>query len=205
MPTAVLRRVSSALYNAVHDLRFGRPLSGEIETRFEHVGAKDTANSDYRALDRIFTDRIGPDDVLVDVGCGKGRVINWWLSKGLGNPIIGIEIDPEIAAATRTRLRRYPNVSISTGNVLDCLPAEGTLFYLYNPFHAEVVDALARRLADERRTSGRPLRIIYNNCKYLSPFHDSDDWSVDLLDASITDPYDRVAVIDFVGATAGRT
>lgn len=200
MLSTFIQRASNAVYNAAHDLRFGRPLTGEIKTRYRNVGAKDTANSDYRALDRIFAGGVGPDDVLVDVGCGKGRVINWWLSQGYDNPIIGVEIDPAIATATRARLRRYGNVSIRTGNILDCLPVEGTLFYMYNPFHADVVKTFAQRLAAVGIQSGGPLRIVYNNCKYLSPFTNSVHWTVDLLDRRYTDPYDRVAVIDFLGS-----
>ena len=33
---------------------------------------------------------VNSDDVLVDVGCGKGRFFNWALSKGYKNKIIGI-------------------------------------------------------------------------------------------------------------------
>ena len=43
-------------------------------------------------LPKLFNERNGTaiksSDVLVDVGCGRGRVINWWLSLGLGNKIV---------------------------------------------------------------------------------------------------------------------
>ena len=197
--TPLLPRARSVLYNALLDLRFGAPLAGEVRTRYRDLGAKDTANSDYLALDRLFAGRIAPDDILVDIGCGKGRVLNWWLRR-YDNPIIGIELDPHIAAKTRARLRRYPNVTILTGNVLDCLPRHGTLFYMYNPFHAEIVQQLEQQLVNVAQGGAGSIRVLYNNCKYLSAFVNSPNWSVELLDTAITDPFDRVAYMEFVGA-----
>lgn len=193
-----LQRARRVLYNALIDVRFGPPLAGEIRTRYGHLGAKDTANSDYLALDRIFAGTIGPDDVLVDIGCGKGRVLNWWL-RHYDNQIIGIELDPDIAAKTRSRLARFTNVTVVTGDAVQCLPPEGTLYYMYNPFHAEIVSQLEARLVEAAQGGAGPIRIVYNNCKYLSAFVNSPHWTVDLLDAAITDPFDRVAHIQYVG------
>lgn len=201
--TTVLTRLTLAVYNDARDLRFGRPLAGQVPTRFDHLGAKDTANSDYRALEKIFAGRITPDDVLVDIGCGKGHVINYWLRQGFTNPIVGVELDADIAAQTRARVRRYSNGRILTGNALEVLPADGTLFYLYNPFRAHVMQQFAVRLEQLGRSRGGPLRILYNNCKYLAPFRTSPAWSVDLLDAAITNPYDPVADITFLDNGSG--
>ena len=52
--------------NALQDLRYGAPLGGLISMY---------GNTDYLALSNIFAKRIKDNDVLVDVGCGKGRVI----------------------------------------------------------------------------------------------------------------------------------
>jgi spermidine synthase len=82
------------------DLRYGGILTGSVNTQHRHLGAYNVVNSAYSVLPHIFAGRIGPRDVLVDVGCGKGRVINWWLSQGLRNRIVGIEINPAVAAAT---------------------------------------------------------------------------------------------------------
>lgn len=194
-----LVRAARVAYNAALDLRYGRLLGGQRPTRFPHLGAKDTANSDYLALDRLFAGRISPDDVLVDVGCGKGRVINWWLRHGYRNKIVGIELDEEVAAETRHRLRKHDNVTVVAGNVLDLVPEDGTLFYLYNPFHADVLERFAERLVALGRRRGGTIRILYNNCKYLAPFARDPLWSLELLDTSITGPYDRAALIEFVG------
>jgi len=189
-------RAARVMYNAAVDLRFGGLLAGEIPTRFADLGANETANSDYLALDKIFVDRIYPDDVLVDVGCGKGRVINWWLRSGATNKIVGLELDDVIAHRTRKRLRRYPNVTIVAGDAVANLPSDGTVFYLFNPFGPEVLAAFKERVA--RLTTRRDrVRVIYNNCHYVALFEDDDEWDVRLvnLGGSPAAPYGRVAFI----------
>jgi hypothetical protein len=195
--TRSAKRVARALYNNGLDLRYGRPLAGEIPSRFEHLGAVETANSDYAVLDRIFARRISSEDVLVDVGCGKGRVINWWLRKGYRNPIYGLELDDVVAERTRRRLARFDNVSIITGHAIETVPVEGTLFYMYNPFHADVVDKFVQRLA-EIASKSRGVRVLYNNSRHLQPFLGSDEWKVTILDRA-TSPWHEVADITFVG------
>jgi hypothetical protein len=81
------------LKNVYLDIRFGgKFLGGMIKTKYESIGAYDTGNSDYNALNYIFTNmlHIQRDDVIVDVGCGKGRVINFLLHKGLKNKLLFI-------------------------------------------------------------------------------------------------------------------
>jgi len=59
-------------------------------------------NSPYEDLDRCSaTLRFGPADVIVDVGCGKGRSLNWLIDHFPANAIYGIELDPELCAANR--------------------------------------------------------------------------------------------------------
>ncbi len=182
--------------NALIDLRYGGLLLGKIKTRFAHLGAVNTENSDYAALSHIFENRIQSSDVLVDVGCGKGRVINWWLSRGLGNRMIGIELDERIAEQTRRRLRPYGNVTILTGHVVQNLPIDGTLFYLYNPFDAHVVDAFKNRLLTLFRERGN-ITILYYNCRHVEIFRNDPAWSVEVTDVGGASslPFSRLAVI----------
>ena len=74
----------------------------------------------------------------------------------------------------RKRYRKYPNVSIVTGDALANLPRNGTLFFLYNPFGDEIVAQFEKAI--------RPLnaRIVYHQNNYMEPFH-SDDWRIEPL------------------------
>lgn len=167
-------------WNVAYDLRFGEILRGEIPTRFSELGAERSSNISYYALSLIFKDeKIAPDDVLVDVGCGKGRMINWWLSRRLRNQIVGLEIDPEIAAHTRDRLQKYRTVTIVTGDGIENLPADGSLFFLYNPFQQSVVSRFKERILQLPRRD--KIRIYYYNCLHADVFENDPRFSVDYL------------------------
>jgi protein-L-isoaspartate O-methyltransferase len=165
---AKLQRYARSLRNLIRDVRFGgRFLGGGVPTRFAHLHANDVANSDYHAMAEMFGRvALSEHSVVVDVGCGKGRVINFLLSRGAKCEIIGVEIDPDIARATAQRLRRYPNVRIETGNIIDLWPERATVFYVYNPFGAPVVEQFCDRLA----AHSRPFVVLYYNCLHRQIF-----------------------------------
>ncbi len=168
-------------WNVAYDLRFGEILRGDIPTRFSELGAEKSSNISYYALSLIFKgESIAPDDVLVDVGCGKGRMINWWLSRRLRNQIVGLEIDPEIAAHTRHRLRKYRNVTIVTGDGIENLPADGSLFFLFNPFQESVMSRFQERIFQLPRRD--KIRIFYYNCAHADVFENDPRFSVEYLD-----------------------
>ena len=172
-----LARAWRTARNAVLDLRYGKFLGGTILSRYEHLGAFHVTNTPYDDLPFLFAAAgVAGDDVLVDVGCGKGRVINWLLSHHAANRIVGIELDPDVCRATAKRLRRFANVEIRCGDATTMLPESGTLFYLFNPFDEHVL----RRFADAFLALGADRRrIVYYNCKYLDVFKSDARFSVE--------------------------
>jgi len=170
------------LRNLMIDFRYGgKFLGGTEKTRYSIFGAYNTSNSDYALLAYLFKDKIKESDVLVDVECGKGRVINWWLSQGLKNKIIGLELDPEIAAKTRSRLRYYKNVTIIAGDALKNIPREATILYLYNPFNRIVMEKLKVRLVDLFGDSG-DISIYYYNSVHADVFENDPVWVIENVD-----------------------
>ena len=173
--------------NMAIDLRYGASLAGTIESRFRDRGAADVTNSQYSVLPHIFRGRIGPDDVLVDVGCGKGRVINWWLSQGLRNRIVGIELDPEVASATARRLRRFANVSIVNEDATAWMPDDATLAYMYSPFDAAVMARFRDHVAERFARSG--VTLLYWNPQFVDVFFDDPRFDTHLVELrSVLDP-----------------
>jgi SAM-dependent methyltransferase len=166
--------------NLLLDLRFGAFLGGSIKTSHATLGAYDVSNSDYRALSYLFADRVLPGDELVDLGCGKGRVLNWWLSRGWRNRMVGIELDQRVAERARDRLRRYPNVRIIAGDAVEHVPSDGTVFYMFNPFDVRVMTRLRDKL-ERMEPPDRRLTIIYYNCAHVDVFERSPRWLVERL------------------------
>jgi SAM-dependent methyltransferase len=166
--------------NVIVDLQYGGYCGGRIPARFAALGVHAASSTFYYELAEVFERTRGvsvrPDDVLVDVGCGKGRVMNFWLRNGLTNRMVGLEIDPDIAARTRRRLAPYPNISVVTGDALENIPPDGTLFFLFNPFERPMMEAFQRRVLAVVRQR-RPLRIVYFSSRYIGAFS-ADAWNI---------------------------
>ena len=172
--TRILRRAPTTLRNAAFDLRYGAWLGGTIKTRYGEAGAHDVGNADYRDLATLFSRvDVRPDDVLVDVGTGKGRPLNFFLSRYPRNRIVGIELDPEICARTRERLRRYATVEVLCGDAIELLPQDGSVFFLFNPFGEEVL----RRFVAALPASARVL--VYHNAKFLHVFEGDERFDIE--------------------------
>lgn len=182
-----VRGLTWAARNVALDLRYGGSLAGTIESRFRDQGAADVTNSQYSVLPHVFAGQIGPQDVLVDVGCGKGRVINWWLSQGLRNRMVGIELDPEVASATARRLRRFPNVSIVNEDATAWMPDDATVAYMYSPFDASVMARFKEHVAE--RFAARGLTLLYWNPQFVDLFFGDERFRTHLVDLrSVLDP-----------------
>lgn len=180
--TKVLRRIyprelARTLRNAMFDLRYGGWSGGYM--RNPTAGASGTGATDYAIMPQIFDGRINPSDVLVDVGCGKGRVINWWLSRGLKNRIYGIEMLEDVAASVRRRLQKFQNVTIITGDATEQLPGDGTLFFLFNPFEDWLMDRFRERTL-EIKPRGQ-FTIIYFAPEHLHVFQKDRRWKIEVI------------------------
>ncbi len=168
----MVRRAPTIARNAVRDLRYGAFLGGTVKTRFEHLGAHDAGNVEYEDLPPLFAPaEVGPGDVIVDVGAGKGRSINWLLERFPDNRIVGIELDPQIAEKTASRLRRFENVTIVCGDATELLPRDGTVFYLFNPFDESVMRRFIDAFLSQDMRPNR--RIVYHNSKDIQLFRDN--------------------------------
>ena len=187
---AALTLAARVTRNAAIDLRFGGLLGGA------YLNNPDQSNSDYGALKNAFAGRIRPGEVLVDVGCGSGRVLNYWLRVASGHQLYGIEFDATLAARTQQRLRGKANVTVIAGDAVELCPPDGTLFYLFNPFCSDVLRAFCARIA-ENSTALAP-RILYYNPKFLEVLQENERWDIEIVDIGGSDvaPFQPLAVAE---------
>jgi SAM-dependent methyltransferase len=174
----VVRVIGHFVSDGLLDLKYcGAFLGGSVRPSPKAPGAFATESTYYSVLAHIFrTVPLGKGDILVDVGCGKGRVLLWAVKHGYQNKMIGIEVNERIASGTRKRMSSFPNVEIRTLDIRQYLPKEGTYFYLYNPFEREVVAAFKKRLLQVR--GDRPTTIVYYNPQYIDLFLGDPHWEV---------------------------
>ncbi len=154
---------------------FDRPLGLDTshEVSLATLGLQDEERVDYepsgwlgvrRALRRLPT---SDDDVFLDLGSGKGRVV-LMAAQHPFRRVIGVELAPELhavagrnLAACRSRLR-CQDVELVNADVTEFeIPDDVTVVYMCNPFGGTVFDAAVRAIIASRDRAPRPLRLIY--------------------------------------------
>jgi hypothetical protein len=139
--------------------------------------------------------RLGPGDVLADIGAGKGGALLLAASQPVRR-VIGVELVDEFAQEAQRNLElnsarvRARETEVVTADALEWrVPDDLTVVYLYSPFIGELFAQVMRRLYEAHDRAPRPLRLVYN-----FPFeHDR------LLDSG------RAQVLDVCPATWPRT
>jgi hypothetical protein len=180
----IIRRTKSAAI----DLRYGALLNSSwIAPAVEGSDIYGAQNSGYHVLNSLLKPQVRDNDILADIGCGKGRVLNWWLRNFGTRKAYGIEIDRAIAETTRARLRRYTSIKILTGNAVDLLPQDATLLYLNNPFGKKIMSEFISKIT----SASIPRRIVYFNY-------------VCAIDLFMSDPRFSVTMIDGVENRGSR-
>lgn len=128
----------------------GRSLERAERTRHAAEGAHDPTATPYFVLEDLLggLDLVA-DSHLLDVGCGAGRVLAYFVGAALPGHVTGVELDPALAAEAAAWSARYPNVSVVAGSALDLPLADYTHVYLFNPFDTPVLAAFLDKLECE--------------------------------------------------------
>lgn len=113
-------------------------------------------------------------DRIIDVGCGKGRMLVFFNSFGFSKAD-GLEYSPELAEIARNNMKtlRLP-CEVFTG---DALLFDGydvyNWFYLFNPFSRELMSQFADRLKESLQRRPRRITILYTHPASESVFADA--------------------------------
>lgn len=137
----------------------GVSLSKRRDTNIE--GGNHYAPTCYWNLDEVFKKtKFTEEDHLADIGCGKGRVLAWWLGKKLPGKATGIELDPYVAGVAKKWLKRYPEerVRLIEGDALKQDYDEYTIIYIFRPFAKEFLIRFLERLEAQLT---HPVRLYY--------------------------------------------
>jgi hypothetical protein len=85
-------------------------------------------------------------------------------------------------------LKEHPQVTILTGNAIERIPAEGTVFYLYHPFSSRRLWEEFKLQLMETFRERHQILLIYNNCCDVDVFRDDPNWAVEDLPVVSFDP-----------------
>jgi len=105
-----------------------------------------------------------PDDTVVDLGCGKGRVV-CCAARFKIKKAVGIEINPRhvrTAFQNSRRLRgRKAEIQIIEGLAQEADLSGATVFYLFNPFGSSTLREVLAKIEACIVLAARPIRIAY--------------------------------------------
>lgn len=125
------------------------------------------ARSFNRLLNRV---ALPQEPVLVDFGCGKGRVLLLAALRGFKR-VVGIEFSAELCEiARRNRIivektvgRTLP-VEVVEGDVADYrIEKDQNVFFFFNPFDDVILDAVVKDMERSLAEEHRPVVIFYYN------------------------------------------
>jgi SAM-dependent methyltransferase len=166
---ALTRRVSTAVIDRVLNVDTAQ----RVDLAQLGLDAPDRVNYEaagWRELRRILRPaEVSDDDVFLDLGSGKGRMIIL-AARYRFRRVIGVEIaEPLIAVARRNvarcRLRRRcGEIELVNADVLHYrIPDDVTVVYMFNPFGGAVFDTAIGELIASVDRRPRQVRVIYRN------------------------------------------
>jgi len=168
--------VVSRLADILFDLRYGTDTVQTVEVDELDVNGvranqaqryQPTGSLPFTRLMKLY--RFPKDEVLVDFGAGKGRVLLMGMLYGF-RKVIGIEFSAELCAVARANIERLRARGRGLGSAADVVHQdagqyafrdEESIFYFFHPFD----DALLGRILDNIHASleraPRPAWIVY--------------------------------------------
>ena len=151
----------------------------------------------YCVLERLVgSGLIGGDDVVLDYGCGKGRV-DFFLSYRTKAQTIGIEYDARIyQAAVENRNSVISKVKprfVLTGAEEYPVPGEVNRCYFFNPFSVEILSKVMARILASYYENPREIFLFF--------YYPADDYIGYLMGVEELEFYDEIECEDlFAGS-----
>ena len=165
----MLLNLTKRIRNCLCDFRFGIHSGGSIAGslgkdyfRYSTVSYRDI----FLALTHL---DICSDDIFVDIGCGKGRVICCAAKLGVQKSI-GIELDENLVSCAKhnaLKLRGlHSPIDIFHVSAEDFDYDSITLFYMFNPFNGNILQTVLSKIHESWIENPRRIRIAYVNPVY---------------------------------------
>ena len=152
----------------------------------------------YSVLERLAdSGLIGKDDVVLDYGCGKGRV-GFFLSKRTGAKTIGIEYDPHIysqALENRKTAGTKADFVLTRAEEYE-VPGAVNRCYFFNPFSVEILRKVMARITESWYADPREVFLFF--------YFPSDEFISYLMTVDELEFYDEIECDDLFQGNAQR-
>ena len=146
----------------------------------------------YCVLERLAdSELIGQDDVVLDYGCGKGRV-DFFLSYRTKTKTIGIEYDERIYASAlenqKSAVTKARAEFVLTNAETYEVPNSVNRCYFFNPFSVEILHKVMARIIKSYYEEPREMFLFF--------YYPSDEYIAYLMSVDELDFYDEIECED---------
>ena len=146
----------------------------------------------YSVLERLAGSRlISKKDVVLDYGCGKGRV-DFFLAYRRSAKTIGIEYDRHIYQAAmannHTAVAKAKAAFVLTEAENYIVPPQVTCCYFFNPFSQEILHTVMARILESYYEHPRQILLFF--------YYPSDEYVSYLMTVDALDFYDEISCED---------
>lgn len=119
----------------------------------------------YSVLERLSeSGLIGPDDILVDYGCGKGRV-GFFMTHAVNCGSIGVEYDEKLIKDAEKNLLSYSGrrdkMHFVCKNAESYVVGNASCFYFFNPFSVKILFSVLGRIYDSYYENPRKMLLFF--------------------------------------------
>ena len=162
IPGMLLRGVNIC-YEKARGLDFSGIIQPEMEGHCAYEASRGMAA--YIMLRAYLCSRVSNNDAIIDIGCGKGRMICFF-AKFAFKKTDGLEYSPELAGIAERNLRRLGinGAEVIRGDASEFEDIDGyNYFYMFNPFGEAIMKQFVLHLKESISRTPRKIRVIYRN------------------------------------------
>lgn len=132
-----------------------------MEEDYQNYGYDPTP---YIVLEELIKlDLIKKEDIIVDYGCGKGR-IGFFLNNQIGCKVVGIDHSERLLKMATKNLESYGDngdIKFIHSKAEEYLPTDANYFYFFNPFSTKIFRQVLRKIEESKENNPREILIFF--------------------------------------------
>lgn len=106
---------------------------------------------------------IKKEDIVIDYGCGKGR-IGFFLNNQIGCKVIGVDHSERLLEMANKNLESYGDngyIKFVNSKAEEYLPIDANCFYFFNPFSTKIFRQVLNRIGKSKENNPREILIFF--------------------------------------------
>jgi len=132
----------------------------------------------YEHLSRLIKNlKLKKDDVFIDIGCGKGRVICILGQKRI-KKVVGVDINKKLIKIAKDNINslRFKKTKINSlcKNIIKYKFTDENIFLIYNPFGKKTLKKTLSNIKKSLIRNPRKIKIVYGNPAHEYLFRKTD-------------------------------